>query len=216
VHRCRPPTRSAPRARIFGPHATTLVVWWHKGLGLPLGKVQRVLRTQCGLHVTRGGLAHLCARVATRTTPTYHALCAEVRHSPVVSPDETGWKIGRVLHWLWVAATPTTTVYRIAPGRGFDDAAALLGADFAGVLVRNGWAPYRRFTDATHQTCLAHLLRWCRLSHLDHPRSALPVQDSSGTCGGPSRFATGSPLVPCRPTGSPSRADGCSSGCSTS
>jgi len=160
----------------LGPQATTLVVWWHKGLGLPLGKVQRVLRTQCGLRVTRGGLAHLCARVATRATPTYEALCAEVRQSPMVSPDETGWKIGRVLHWLWVAATPTTTVYRIAAGRGFDDAAALLGADFTGVLVRDGWAPYRRFTHAMHQTCLAHLLRRCRLLHLDHPRSALPPQ----------------------------------------
>ena len=158
----------------LGPRATTLAVWCHKGLGLPLGKVQRLLRTQYGLHVTRGGLVHLCARVAARATPTYEALCTVVRQSPVVSPDETGWKIGRVLHWLWVAATPTTTVYRIAAGRGFDDAAALLGADFAGVLVRDGWAPYRRFTQATHQTCLAHLLRRCRLLHLDHPRSALP------------------------------------------
>jgi len=160
----------------LGPQATTFAVWCHKGLGLPLGKVQRILRTQYGLHVTRGGLAQLCARVARRATPTYEALRAEVRRSPVVSPDETGWKIGRVLHWLWVAATPTTTVYRIAAGRGFDDAAALLGADFAGVLVRDGWAPYRRFTRATHQTCLAHLLRRCRLLHLDHPRCALPPQ----------------------------------------
>ena len=59
----------------LGPRATTLAVWCHKGLGLPLGKVQRLLRTQYGLHVTRGGLAHLCARVATRATPTYEALC---------------------------------------------------------------------------------------------------------------------------------------------
>jgi len=160
----------------LGPQATTLAVWCHKGLGLPLGKVQRMLRTQCGLHVTRGGLAHLCARVARRATPTYEALCAEVRHSPVVSPDETDWTIGRVLHWLWVAATPTTTAYRIAAGRGVDDAAALLGADVAGVLARDGWAPYRRFTRATHQTCLAHLLRRCRLLHLDPPRCALPPQ----------------------------------------
>jgi transposase len=27
------------------------------------------------------------------------------------------------------------------------------------LLERDGWAPYRRFTDARHQTCLAHLLR---------------------------------------------------------
>ena len=60
-----------------------------------------------------------------------------------------GLKIGRVIHRLWVAATPTTTVYRIAAGRGFDDAAALLDADFAGLLVREGWAPYRRFKRTT-------------------------------------------------------------------
>jgi transposase len=30
------------------------------------------------------------------------------------------------------------------------------------VLERDGWAPYRRFTRAAHQTCLAYLLRRCR------------------------------------------------------
>lgn len=43
--------------------------------------------------------------------------------------------------------------------RGYAEAAPLLGEDFAGVIVRDGWAPYRRFTKAIHQTCLAHLLR---------------------------------------------------------
>lgn len=33
------------------------------------------------------------------------------------------------------------TVYEIAPGRGFDDAAAILGEDFAGALERGGWVP---------------------------------------------------------------------------
>jgi hypothetical protein len=37
------------------------------------------------------------------------------------------------------------TVYRIAAGRGFDDATGVLGADYAGVLERDGWAPYRKF-----------------------------------------------------------------------
>ena len=90
---------------------------------------------------------------------------------PVVSPDETGWRVGAVLHWLWAFATPATTVYAIRPGRGFDDAATILGADFAGVLVRDGWAPYRRFTDARHQSCLAHLLRRCRLLRVRPSRS---------------------------------------------
>ena len=74
-------------------------------------------------------------------------------------------------HWLWAFATPDTTVYTIRPGRGFADAATILGANFDGVLVRDGWTPYRRFTKALHQTCLAHLVCRARTLRVDHPRS---------------------------------------------
>lgn len=94
----------------------------------------------------------------------------------MVAPDETGWRVDAELQWLWVAATPRTTVYAIQPGRGFDEAAALLGADFAGVLVRDGWAPYRQFERAAHQTCLQHLLTPSRDLQADHPRAPLPSQ----------------------------------------
>ena len=39
------------------------------------------------------------------------------------------------------------------------------------MLVRDGWAPYRRFTHALHQSCLAHLIRRARQLRTDHPRS---------------------------------------------
>ena len=155
----------------LGPGAVTLVVLLHKHVGVSLEKIAMLLRDRFGLRVTPGGLVHTLHRAARVAAPAYDALCAQIRGSPVVSPDETGWRVGAVLHWLWAFATPETTVYAIRPGRGFDDAATILGADFAGVLVRDGWAPYRRFTDALHQSCLAHLLRRCRTLRVDHPRS---------------------------------------------
>jgi hypothetical protein len=63
--------------------------------------------------------------------------------------------VGGRLWWLWVFATARTVVYTNQDGRGFDQAAAVLGAEFDGVLVRDGWAPYRQFDQAAHQTCLA-------------------------------------------------------------
>jgi hypothetical protein len=53
------------------------------------------------------------------------------------------------------------TIYAIQPGRGFEEAAQILGEDFAGKLARDGWAPYRRFEFALHQSCLRHLLNRC-------------------------------------------------------
>ena len=110
-------------------------------------------------------------RAARRAELTYSELLRQIRNSPVVTPDETGWKVGGHLQWLWAAVAPKTTVYAIQPGRGYEEAANLLGPDFDGVLIRDGWAPYRRFTQATHQTCLAHLLRRGRTLCSDHPRS---------------------------------------------
>lgn len=155
----------------LGAQVIALVVVLNKQLGLSFGKIATLLQQLYGLTVTRSALIHAVHRMARQARPTYDALCARVRGSPIVSPDETGWKVAGLLQWLWVFATPDTTVYRIQPGRGFAEAAAVLGADFSGVLVRDGWAPYRQFTAAAHQTCLAHLLRRCRLVAADHPHA---------------------------------------------
>ncbi len=150
-----------------GPHALALAAILNKQLGLSLGKVTTLLRERFGLSLTCGGLVHALRRTARRATPSYQALLDQVRGSPVVAPDETGWKVAGRLHWLWAFATPDTTVYAIQSGRGFEEAAAVLGADFSGALVRDGWAPYRQFTAAVHQSCLAHLLRRCRTLERD-------------------------------------------------
>jgi len=170
-HRLQTSDALGAAAAQLGAQVVALVVVLNKQLGLSFGKIVTLLQQLFGLTVTRSGLVHAVHRAARQATPTYEMLCAQVRGSPMVSPDETGWRVAGVLQWLWAFATPTTTVYRIQPGRGFAEAAAGLGTDFAGVLVRDGWAPYRQFTDAMHQTCVAHLLRRCRLMTADHPHS---------------------------------------------
>ena len=53
-----------------------------------------LLRTTFGLHVTPGGLAHVLHRAARVAAPAYTELCEQVRNAPVVTPDETGWRVG--------------------------------------------------------------------------------------------------------------------------
>jgi transposase len=79
----------------------------------------------------------------------------------MVVMDETGWRVGGNSAGLWVATNEAVTIYNVAHGRGFAQATDLIGEDYAGTIVRDGWAPYRRYTHATHQTCLAHLCRRC-------------------------------------------------------
>ncbi|MEJ2388902.1 MAG: IS66 family transposase [Chromatiaceae bacterium] len=145
----------------LGPQAMSLAAELHKELGVSLGKVRRLFDHSFGLSVTCGGLYHATRRVARVAQPTYHALVERIRCAPVVAADETGWKVGGWLQWLWVFVSPEATVYAIQPGRGFTEAAAVLGEDFAGILLRDGWAPYRLFVQAEHQSCLNHLIHRC-------------------------------------------------------
>jgi Transposase IS66 family len=66
------------------------------------------------------------------------------------------------LQWLHVAVSEFVTVYAILPGRGYTQAVTILGAEYDGFLVHDGWAPYYRFESAFHQSCLSHLLKRCR------------------------------------------------------
>ena len=111
----------------LGPRALALATQLNKGLGLPYGKTAAVLEEAFGLRVSRGGLCQAMARVACKGEPTYQALIEQIRGSPSVTPDETGWKVGGQLWWMWAFSTSQVTVYAIQPGRGFEPAARVLG-----------------------------------------------------------------------------------------
>lgn len=145
-------------ACMLGPRAVALATELNKELGLSPQKTARAL-ARFGIQITAGGVVQAIARQARRLEPTYQALIAGVRSSAAVAPDETGWRIGGQKAWLWAFAGENVTVYLIARGRGYEQACEILGEDFSGVLERDGWAPYRQFTLARHQTCHAHLLR---------------------------------------------------------
>lgn len=168
-HPLQPSTALGAAAVQLGPQAVAFAVLLNKRYGFSYGKIAALLRDRFGLTVTRGGVVQAIHRTARQAEPAYEALCARVRGSPVVTVDETSWRVDAVLHWLWVWVTRDTTVYAILPGRGLAQAASIIGRDYAGVLQRDGWHSYRYFTAATHQTCLAHLLRRCRALLLDDP-----------------------------------------------
>lgn len=160
-----------------GPEALTLAVHLNKQLGISYGNTAAILRMGYGLHVSRGGLCRAVARMGKKTEPTYQALVAAVRQEAVVWMDETGWKVDAVLRWMWVAVSPHVTVYAILPGRGFAQASALIGADYAGALEHDGWRAYYRFAMALHQSCVGHIVRRCQdlVEIVSAPAAAFPL-----------------------------------------
>ncbi len=145
-----------------GPEALTLAAHLIKQMGISHERAGQILEWGYGLRVSRSALCRAMTRLGKKAKPTYQGLQMAVRQSSVNQLDETGWRVAAHLEWLWVCVNAEVTVYAILPGRGFAQAASILGEDYSGFLGHDGWQPYYRFADAFHQTCLSHLIRRCR------------------------------------------------------
>ena len=156
-----------------GPEAVTLGVLMNKSLGLPHADAATILRQGFGLTMSRSGICRAIQRVARKAEATWHALRDAARRSALAHIDETGWKVEAQLRWLWAVVSEQVTFCEILPGRGFAEASAILGAEYAGWLIHDGWRVYYKFLKAAHQSCVAHLIRRCRdLAEVATPAAA--------------------------------------------
>jgi len=150
-----------------GPKAKAWASWLHYGMGLSFRCCAQVL-AHLGLKVSAGAICKSsAAQASTDLVKVHRDLVATANASPSVTMDETGWRVGGNKKWLWVAATERVTLCWVAAGRGFAQATEVIAADYDGVLVRDGWAVYRQYTKADHQTCTAHLARRCHEMEAD-------------------------------------------------
>ena len=143
-----------------GPRAMAWGAWLHYGLGLSFGKCSQLL-ARLGVNVTPGAICSSAASTGTDLVPTHNAIVKHVGSAPAVTMDETGWRIAGRGAWLWVAATGDATLYNVARGRDFAAATELVPAGYDGTICRDGWVVYNSYDKATHQTCIAHLVRRC-------------------------------------------------------
>jgi transposase len=155
-----------------GPEAIALGVLMNKAQGLPHADAAAILQQGFGLTMSRSGLCRAIQRVSRKAEATWHALRDAAKSSVLAHMDETGWKVNAQLCWLWGVVTQQITFCEILPGRGFDQAKSILGADYAGWLIHDGLQLYYKFLKAAHQSCAWHLIARCRRMIAASPSTA--------------------------------------------
>ena len=147
----------------LGPNVHALLALLNKELGLSHGKSVKLLSTLFPeLRIARATSVRSTQRTAERCAAAHEQLRIDLRGASEVAPDETGWRVGGRLAWLHAFVSKRTTCYVIDPTRSHEPAERLLGLDWSGTLVHDGWSVYDRFTRAFHQQCLRHLQRRCQ------------------------------------------------------
>lgn len=147
------PAQYGARLRALGVY---VVVHQH----LPYQRACQLLCDLVGAGLSTGTLRAWVDEAAAGLADFGDELRALLGREPVVNFDETGGRIEGALGWIHSASTETLTLYAAHERRGCEgiDAAGVMPG-FTGVAVHDGWAPYRRYEDATHALCNGHHLR---------------------------------------------------------
>jgi transposase len=145
----------------IGPVVLTMAAELKHRLGVPYRKICDFFATYCNLELCPATLVRAEQRLAHLAQPTYELLIDALRRCDVVHADETGWRVSSVNAWLWVFTNKDITIYTIRTGpgaRGHQVPAEILGPDFDGYLIVDGFKAYDVLGYAKGQ-CNAHLLR---------------------------------------------------------
>ncbi len=139
----------------------------------PYRQIQWYLATVHGLRLSQGALVGAMRTVARQGAAQARRIREQVRASPVVHADETGWRENGRNGYVWTFSPPTAR-YFVHGSRAGSVVDAALGAAFAGVLVSDFYAAYDHVRTAK-QRCWVHLLRDVQTLCQQHPDDAALV-----------------------------------------
>jgi transposase len=91
----------------IGVRLASIIAYLRTVMRLPLRQLRDALRDLHGFEVSLGELVELLHRIKEYAQPLLDGLQAEIRASPAVQADETGWREDGQNGYIWSVSTPT-------------------------------------------------------------------------------------------------------------
>jgi transposase-like protein len=148
---------NAPATR-FGPNLKSKITLLKHDDRLPLRKVEQSLLRDHNFIISNSGIMKVIRQVAEKLKEPYYEIIKRTRSSDVLYVDETGYKLNGKQWWLWTFVSDDTTLFVIRKSRSKDVVEEILGKEYKGIIVCDGWKVYEQFTSRL-QRCWAHILR---------------------------------------------------------
>lgn len=143
----------------IGPVTKAVGVWLHHQLKLPFRQVREILSTLFGMSFVPASALNFSLTAAGKSQPLYEDLREKLCASTLLHLDETSWRLDGLSAWLWYAGNADLDFFHIDRSRAAKVITAILGDDFRGDVVCDGYAVYDALMARWRQTCLAHMIR---------------------------------------------------------
>ncbi|MCP4376427.1 MAG: transposase, partial [bacterium] len=129
---------------LVGPTLASLIISLAKRMRSSRVLVQEFLNDWLGVYLCTSTINQCIHEAGRALAPVEDQLVVEVNQADLVHADETSWKEAAQLLWLWVFSTSTVTLFLVGY-RTKEIIENLLGSDFAGWLMSDGYKVYRNY-----------------------------------------------------------------------
>src|SRR6266568_7080587 len=142
----------------IGVRLASIIAYLRTVTRLPIRQIRDYLLNVHGFQVSVGEIVELLHRIKEHVQPALDALKEEIRASPAVQADETGWREDGSNGYIWSVSTPSVRYYEYHHSRAGEVVKHLIGENYDGVLGSDFYAGYN-IHQGLHQRCWEHFLR---------------------------------------------------------
>ena len=142
--------------RLIGPGLACLIVCLTFRMRLSRRRVKEFLSDWLAIELAVGSIHKTLKETGACALPVEDQIIEAVQESGLLHIDETSWKEGSLLMWLWVFCSQNVVAYWIGY-RSMEILDNVLGANYQGWVMSDGYQAYRHLLKRLR--CWAHLLR---------------------------------------------------------
>jgi transposase len=146
-------------AGMFGAELVGIVASLHGRFRLTEREIVQAVEGLWGLELSLGSVAEMCQEVSEALAKPYQEILLEISSSDHLNVDETGWKLGKMRQWLWVAVSGLATVFLLNSKRDKAGFRKLVSEIYKGTITSDRFSSYNGLEAGLHQWCWAHLMR---------------------------------------------------------
>lgn len=150
--------KDCPQKGYFGIYMLVYITMLKYHLRGVIRKIQDFLLYQLSFEISPMGINNVLLRVGDACKGGYEEIIKKIRKAKWVHIDETGMKVNGKKWWLWIfRSSEDDVLVVIRKSRGGKVVREILGEDFKGPVIVDGWRAYSWIEII--QRCWSHLVR---------------------------------------------------------
>jgi transposase len=151
-----------PRGSPFGPNLRAFVLYLRFTHGISLERLAHLMTDLLGMGISEGAIVNIISAAVPAFERQTSAIRARLLSGTALESDETGMRVGKKNHWLWVFHHGLDAVFVADPSRARRVVEGFLGEYRPEYWVSDRYGGQLGWATKENQICLAHFIRDAR------------------------------------------------------